>query len=61
VKKVEEREYFIDEIGRKIMAIQDIEGFPQADNQGHDPGLYDPASSHYLAVKPLESKTVEKV
>ncbi|OGE19463.1 hypothetical protein A3J19_02260 [Candidatus Daviesbacteria bacterium RIFCSPLOWO2_02_FULL_41_8] len=46
-KKVEE-----DLLGRKVLVVENLDGFPRADNQGLEPGLNDPDSSQHLVVRP---------
>lgn len=43
-----------DGLGRKVLVVEKLDDYPRADNQGLEPGLYDPDSSQNLLVRPTE-------
>lgn len=45
-----------DPLGRKVLVVKNLDGFPQADNQRQDPGIYPRDSGgRVLVVKPAKN------
>ena len=41
-----------DPLRQAVLVVENLDGFPRADNQGLEPGLNDPDSSQHLVIRP---------